>query len=77
MPSNQTETCAHPSCVCAPATGSKYCSTLCEGNAGTTDIICACGHSGCAAVSTAGAGERHLDSPGPAISEIPIEISAL
>ena len=34
-----TETCAHPSCNCAPANDSKYCSTLCEGNEGRVDII--------------------------------------
>jgi hypothetical protein len=59
MANNQTEKCAHPSCVCPPAKDSKYCSALCEGNAGTSDIICACGHAGCAAVTTAGAGERY------------------
>jgi hypothetical protein len=50
----QTETCAHPSCNCRAAEDSKYCSTLCEGNAGTPDIICNCGHAGCEMVAHAG-----------------------
>ncbi len=49
----QTEKCAHPSCKCRAASDSKYCSAFCEGNAGTPDIICNCGHAGCEMVATA------------------------
>ena len=41
------ETCAHPSCQCFAKPGSKYCSTYCEGEAHTADIICNCGHPNC------------------------------
>ena len=37
--------CEHPSCNCV--TDKKYCSTFCEGQAGTADIECACGHGSC------------------------------
>jgi hypothetical protein len=47
--------CAHPSCNCTKANDSKYCSTFCEGNAGTPDIICGCGHASCETVAYAGA----------------------
>jgi hypothetical protein len=77
MANNQTETCAHPSCVCPPAKDSKYCGTLCEGNAGTSDIICACGHSECAAVTITGAGECYPDGLDAETPNIPIEIAAL
>ena len=33
---------------------SKYCSTLCEGNAGTPDIVCGCGHANCETRAMAG-----------------------
>jgi len=39
--------CAHPSCRCAALSGSNYCSTYCEGEAETSDILCSCGHSIC------------------------------
>ncbi len=39
--------CAHPSCQCAARQGSDYCSTYCEGEAKTADILCNCGHPGC------------------------------
>jgi hypothetical protein len=42
------EKCAHPSCLCkrTPEHG-DYCSTFCEGEAETADIVCLCGHPGC------------------------------
>jgi hypothetical protein len=39
--------CAHPSCHCKARADSDYCSTYCEGEAGTSDIICGCGHPDC------------------------------
>jgi hypothetical protein len=54
-----SEKCAHPSCNCPAAKDSKFCGALCEANAGRADIICSCGHTGCASASqtfTAGAG---------------------
>jgi hypothetical protein len=42
--------CAHPSCQCEAAAGSKYCSTYCEGQADNPDIECNCGHSACESV---------------------------
>jgi hypothetical protein len=41
------EKCAHPSCHCKAKPGGKYCSTYCEGEAKTSDIICSCGHPAC------------------------------
>jgi hypothetical protein len=58
MADKNTETCAHPSCNCPPAEDSDYCSTLCEGNEGRVDIICACGHPMCVMVTSAAGGER-------------------
>jgi hypothetical protein len=60
MADKKTEKCAHPSCNCPAAKDSKFCGTLCEANAGRADIICSCGHAGCATAAaltfTAGAG---------------------
>ncbi len=40
--------CAHPSCQCmAKEEHDGYCSTFCEGEAETADIVCMCGHEGC------------------------------
>ena len=39
--------CAHPSCSCPPASGSKYCSTECSAMEKTPDISCKCNHPGC------------------------------
>jgi hypothetical protein len=39
--------CAHPSCNCTAKEGSAYCSTYCEGQSGTSDITCGCGHTTC------------------------------
>jgi hypothetical protein len=47
------EKCAHPSCRCSAKQGSKYCSTYCEGEAETSDIVCNCGHSGCGDATSA------------------------
>jgi len=44
---SKPEKCAHPSCSCTARKGSKYCSTYCEGEAKTVDIVCSCGHAGC------------------------------
>ena len=44
---SQPEKCAHPSCLCTVKDGTKYCSTFCEGEAKTADIVCSCGHPGC------------------------------
>jgi hypothetical protein len=40
--------CAHPSCACPARPDSNYCSTYCEGEAKTSDVICSCGHPDCA-----------------------------
>src|SRR5664279_3266269 len=40
--------CGHPSCHCNSVKDSDYCSTYCEGGAKTADIVCSCGHPGCA-----------------------------
>lgn len=55
MATDKKEKCAHPSCVCMAAQGSKYCSAFCEGNAGHPDITCGCGHAACSATATSGA----------------------
>lgn len=39
--------CAHPSCNCIAETDSDYCSTYCEGQAETPDVVCGCGHAAC------------------------------
>ena len=44
---DKKEKCAHPSCQCPPRPDSKYCSTYCEGEAKTSDIMCNCGHPAC------------------------------
>lgn len=43
-----TKKCAHPACNCPAGENGKYCSQYCEDAAGTTEISCNCGHSGCA-----------------------------
>lgn len=43
----QTKKCAHPSCQCDAKEGSDYCSTYCEGEGHTADIVCNCGHPAC------------------------------
>ena len=42
-----TKKCAHPSCACKAKKDSDYCSTYCEGEAKTADIVCSCGHTEC------------------------------
>ena len=61
MADKNIEKCAHPSCNCPPAKDGKFCSTLCEGNAGRPDIVCGCRHASCEAVATAGGGEQYRD----------------
>jgi len=45
------EKCAHPSCHCQATADSKYCSTYCEGEADTVDIVCSCPHPACEQVA--------------------------
>jgi hypothetical protein len=52
---SDTKKCLHPACHCPARPDSDYCSTYCEGEAKTADIICSCGHAHCA---TAGAATR-------------------
>jgi hypothetical protein len=63
MAETKTEKCAHPSCVCAAAQDSKFCSAFCEGATDHPDITCNCGHAGCAATdfvtSAGGTGTRY------------------
>lgn len=42
--------CAHPSCNCPAADGSKYCSDYCKKAAGMTELHCNCRHAGCTEV---------------------------
>jgi len=56
MADKNKDKCAHPSCNCMAAKDSKYCSAFCEGNAGTPDIMCGCGHASCETTATAGGG---------------------
>jgi len=40
--------CAHPACNCPAADGEKYCSTYCHDAGKLTELMCNCGHPGCA-----------------------------
>lgn len=40
--------CANPPCDCIAADGSKYCSAYCEGAGEHIEVVCRCGHPGCA-----------------------------
>jgi hypothetical protein len=51
---DKPDKCAHPSCNCVAVKDSKYCSTFCEGNAKTPDIMCSCGHAQCETRAMAG-----------------------
>lgn len=44
---HNSQKCAHPSCNCMAAEGSKYCGAYCEGNT-ESEILCGCGHAACA-----------------------------
>jgi hypothetical protein len=44
---DESKKCAHPSCRCLAKKDSNYCSTYCEGEAHTPDIVCSCGHPEC------------------------------
>lgn len=46
MENTQTK-CAHPSCQCDAQEDSSFCSTYCEGQGKTADILCGCGHGHC------------------------------
>jgi len=45
---DQAKKCAHPACNCTVQKDDKYCSTYCKDAKGTTELMCNCGHSGCA-----------------------------
>jgi hypothetical protein len=46
MPQNTK--CAHPACNCHVAENEKYCSTYCHDARNTIELMCNCGHPGCA-----------------------------
>lgn len=48
--------CAHPSCNCSAADGSKYCSQYCKDAGNTMELSCNCGHEGCALEAAAAPG---------------------
>jgi hypothetical protein len=50
---SETKKCAHPVCHCPARPNDDYCSTYCEGEAKTADIICTCGHPHCATTEAA------------------------
>ena len=45
---DEPKKCAHDTCTCLAAPGSKYCSLFCEDSKGLTTLKCDCGHTGCA-----------------------------
>jgi hypothetical protein len=51
---DEQKKCAHPSCNCAAAKDSKYCSTFCEGQGNTPDLMCNCGHASCTTAAAPG-----------------------
>jgi hypothetical protein len=46
--SDEKKKCAHDTCSCMAAPGSKYCSTICEDSKALTTLKCDCGHADCA-----------------------------
>ena len=48
---DEKKKCAHESCKCMAAEGSKYCSSVCEDSVGFTTLKCDCGHAGCEAAA--------------------------
>jgi hypothetical protein len=44
--------CANAACSCPASEKSKYCSAHCEGIAKRLEIVCLCGHAGCAGKAT-------------------------
>jgi len=52
---NQTTTCAHPACDCAPEEGSSYCSEYCREaeKSRVMEIGCGCEHDACRWCGTA------------------------
>ncbi len=44
---SEQKKCAHGSCDCQAAPGSKYCSAYCQGAGDTVEIGCGCGHPQC------------------------------
>ena len=50
---SEEKKCAHPACHCHARPNDDYCSTYCEGEAKTADIICNCGHPNCASTAAA------------------------
>jgi hypothetical protein len=49
MATTDKNKCAHPACNCPKPADSKYCSPYCEAAKDTTELMCNCGHAGCAA----------------------------
>ncbi len=47
----EAKKCAHESCNCMAAEGSKYCGNYCEDSKGFTTLSCKCGHEACASQS--------------------------
>ena len=48
----ETKKCAHETCSCMAAPGSKYCSNFCEDSKGFMTLTCDCGHAACKDGST-------------------------
>ena len=48
----EAKTCDHPGCTCVAGDDSDYCSPFCETAAGSTELSCNCGHTGCASELT-------------------------
>ena len=44
----KTDKCAHPACNCHVTENEKYCSTYCHDARDTVELMCNCGHPGCA-----------------------------
>ncbi len=40
--------CANPACNCTPPNKENYCSSHCEALKGSVEVLCKCGHAGCA-----------------------------
>ena len=54
---SKNKKCAHPPCSCEARADSKYCSVQCEAMETTPDVVCECGHAGCAGAITSRAAE--------------------
>ena len=40
--------CGNPACSCIPPEKEDYCSAHCEAMKGKVEVVCTCGHAGCA-----------------------------